>query len=34
MNNDGGWVDGSGKWAIDQPANVDCSSWNAIWSAA
>ncbi|MET8416860.1 extracellular solute-binding protein [Streptomyces sp. NPDC005134] len=23
MNNDGGWVDGSGKWAIDQPANVE-----------
>jgi len=23
MNNAGGWVDGSGKWAINQPANVD-----------
>ncbi|WP_433328443.1 extracellular solute-binding protein [Spirillospora sp. CA-294931] len=23
MNNGGGWVDASGKWAIDQPANVD-----------
>ncbi|WP_018653099.1 extracellular solute-binding protein [Actinomadura flavalba] len=22
MNNGGGWVDGSGKWAIDQPANL------------
>ncbi|MFJ1970215.1 extracellular solute-binding protein [Streptomyces sp. NPDC087903] len=22
MNNGGGWVDGSGNWAIDQPANV------------
>ncbi|WUH99562.1 extracellular solute-binding protein [Spirillospora sp. NBC_00431] len=23
MNNRGGWVDASGKWAIDQPANVE-----------
>ncbi len=23
MNNNGGWVDGSGKWAINQPANID-----------
>ncbi|QXJ21868.1 extracellular solute-binding protein [Actinomadura graeca] len=23
MNNGGGWVDASGKWAINQPANVD-----------
>ncbi|POM27498.1 Maltose-binding periplasmic protein precursor [Actinomadura rubteroloni] len=22
MNNGGGWVDASGKWAVDQPANV------------
>jgi ABC-type glycerol-3-phosphate transport system substrate-binding protein len=23
MNNNGGWVDASGKWAIDQQANID-----------
>ncbi|MET7688957.1 extracellular solute-binding protein [Streptomyces sp. NPDC005483] len=23
MNNGGGWVDDSGKWAVDQPANVE-----------
>ncbi|MEH0631218.1 extracellular solute-binding protein [Streptomyces stelliscabiei] len=23
MNNGGGWVDDSGRWAVDQPANVD-----------
>lgn len=23
MNNGGGWVDTSGEWAVDQPANVD-----------
>ena len=27
MNNGGGWTDTSGKWAIDQQANVDTLSY-------